>query len=139
MARLWGPAEDVTSAKLLTTASLPASLGGDRRARLDSTSWTTIRDATRVQLGASGDTDPPAASVGVVCNAIVHSGAAEVRLYNQTDSTVVAGSTLTLGGSQLNAMEGITIEADKVYVLQYRMTSAGEVSIWDVQIRQSLT
>ena len=76
----------------------------------------------------------------MTCNATVHSGEAKVRLYNETDDTAVSDSELTLSDTdQLNAIEEISVEADKVYVMQYQMTSAGQVSIWGAQIRQSLS
>ena len=138
MTRLWAPAQDVTSAKLLITAALPQSLGGDRRARLDRTAWTAIKDAARVRIGPASDTSPPAGTVGIDCNATVHSGAGQIRLYNETDSAAVAGSTSNLG-NQINAIEGITVAVGKTYVLQYRLTMAGEVSIWGARLRASLT
>ena len=137
MTRFLTEDDELTEAKARSMLDLPLQLGGTPQFRGTSSSWVEIAWAAHAQLGASGDDAPPDAVFGIEVNADVHSGTAQIRLYDVSDSAAVTGTTHTVTSDRVQAVEEITLIPGHVYTLQYRMSASGSVSLWGARIRQS--
>ena len=138
MARFYSPGDIFTAAKVRIQLELPLHLGGRATSRGTSPDWKEISGGIRVQLGGTADPNVPDGTFGLECNAELHgSGTGQIRLFDVTSSSAVAGSAHTVSG-RIQQIESLTLASGHQYILQYRRTSnTGGVTTWGGRIRQS--